>query len=729
MISHKISPLAAAVFFASISIHAQEGVPSAEAIEALRRMASQVEKAVPPIKIDSSARTFKDVEKEQREWCDRVLVRPALARIVARGDVPWAADARGFLKSAPDVLFAEQWHAAPTELGQQARKLLQAGCDDLSVLLLAAFADMRCESDWRFVWDCASLALKAIAADPTAPAVLSYHANGLFAWAWQQTGRKKEQSEAEGKVLDAISRMAGDASFQPTETELFLRHLYIQKGVLKTNSDKVRDLAPKLPLPVWAQQTILGIAEVDLAWNARGGGWASGVNAEGWKGFEEHLAKARPALVRAWKENPKSPLAATAMISVVMAGRAESGETERLWFDRAITAQCDYGPAYESLLWAYRPRWCGSHELMFAIGKACLATNRYDLDIPMQFSRACNHIVSEIGDWRAFYRRPEIAKPLMELSEGFTHEPSRAYERPMRVSYLAVNAWLTGDNARAAAALAELGGPLHPDTLLKLRGHRVTESEMREEIAVANSPIAAEFKEAAALYEGRKLVEAGKLFQKIAPSAPGAAGEGVREWLLLIDIEQRLAVGEWVRFPVDAGLRGWLQRGGDWSGTADGTLVNKGSDTGGGIIHRARVGSDFEMRVEFSVDAKEKCCRRCDIYFGWHAGFQEPYNIASFGQPGKFPATARILNSYMPPSGEVKKGIPYKDRNVLLLHSSGRKLAFTVNDKPAFNDYAPADFDFGPPDGRVGIGSSRWCRMNVTSISKIEVRRLGTGTH
>lgn len=58
------------------------------------------------------------------------------------------------------------------------------------------------------------------------------------------------------------------------------------------------------------------------------------------------------------------------------------------------------------------------------------------------------------------------------------------------------------------------------------------------------------------------------------------------------------------------------------------------------------------------------------------------------------------------------------------LISKDEKLAFTINGKESFRDFNPDDSDFSPQDARVGIGSFRWCRMNVTEVGKIEVRRL-----
>ena len=706
-------------------LRAEEFAPSDFIEKTLRAMGKRGAKAIPPIVISPDARDFKDVEKEHQAWWERVLVQPALARFEARENLAWKEDAAKFLREAPLILFCEQSVDRPFQLSEKGHQLVTAGCDEPTVLLLAALADLRCGKDRRFVENCATKALKALEAEPTSKAILAYYANDLLAWAYQHGGFPKKRKGAVDKTIAAAVRMAEDGSFLPYEAEIFIRQLY-----WGSTSDELAaamiDQAPKLPLPSWARLTILGRSEITVAWNQRGGGWASTVTDAGWQGFSEHLAKARVALVAAWKENPKVPFAAQSMITVVMAGNGENGETVQLWFDRAIAAQCDYTPAYTSVLWAYRPRWSGGHELMLAFGKACVATKRYDLDIPLTFTRACNDIVSEIGDWRGFYQRPDIADVLMEVSEGFVREPTRKHELVMRQSFLAVNAWLTGDCKRAASALEDLGGPLHAESLLKLESHRVTETQMREEIAIANSPVAAEVENALALYEAGNLTKAEAIFRRIEPTASGVAKEGIREHLLVIEIEKNLIRGDWVTLPVSPDLRGWLQRGGNWSGTPEGVLVNTGTDTRGAIVHRARVGPDFEIRVQYSVDAEGKCCRRCDILFGWNDGFQEPYNIAAHGQGGKSAPVAWIGNKNQSDKELKFVKIPQEETNHMLLHSENGKLTFTINGKSAFSDLTPENLDFGPADGRVGIGSYRWCRMNVTRISKIEVRKLGT---
>ena len=693
-------------------------------IEALKKMLREPNKAVPPIRIAPDALTYKEVDAAMLKWYRRVIVQPAVERMKARGGVTWEADARRLLDDSFATLFSEIKYAKPTGLAALARKVKADGCDDPGVLLVAAKIDRLAEVDWRFISDCSTLSNKGWDADPKTPEVLRYLTDLNMRWAIGESGRKKEHDALETKAILRLPRVLEDGSFLPDEMGAFLKSTQLVSATMQRQGERVRDFSMKLAAPKWVQYYLLGIAEVDIAWKARGEGWASTVTDDGWKVFSEHLAKAREALVASWRENPKSPLAATKMITVVMAGAGRAGETERVWFDRAIAAQCDYRPAYSAIEWAYRPRWCGSYELMLAFGRACVGTKRYDLKIPLRFTAVCSEIAGELGDWHDFYRRAEVAGPLMELSEGMVKQSATPQDRKFHLSNLVVNAWLTGNNKQAAATLAELGGTLDSVAARRLSAHRVSKAQMLDEIALTGSPVEADFQRANALYKGGKLAEAEVIFRKIEPSTPGTAVERVKERLLLIGIERKLEKGEWARLPVDPKLQGWLNRGGKWSGTEDGVLVNTGTDAAGKIIHLARVGPDFEMKVEFSVEAKEKCCRRCELCFGWHDGFQEPYNTVGYGQPGKFPAETSLRGSNVSSHGKPVKGIPYQEKNLLYLRSSGGKLTFTVNGKPAYTDYQSEDMNFGPADAHVGIGSYRWCRMDTTYIKNVEVRRI-----
>jgi hypothetical protein len=107
------------------------------------------------------------------------------------------------------------------------------------------------------------------------------------------------------------------------------------------------------------------------------------VKEKGWEGFAGHLAKAREHLVAAYRLDPSRPEAAAEMIPVTM-GQNSEGESEEVWFERAVKAQVDFAPAYVSMSWALRPRWGGSTEAMYKLADRCASSDRFDTSVPYQ---------------------------------------------------------------------------------------------------------------------------------------------------------------------------------------------------------------------------------------------------------------------------------------------------------------------------------------------------------
>jgi len=268
---------------------------------------------VPPIQIVAATRTFRDVEKEQRLWWERVMVAPALARLEKRSDAPWAADARKLLADAPYIVFAEPWQDKPTELQPIARRVVDGGCDDPAILILAVFIDDKCDIDWKFAERATSAALKTLEADLGMPAVLSFFSHTLAAQANVRGLYQKKSLESLEKIPAIIIRMASDSSYLPNEEELFIRHLYLVNGTLNPIAGKILALAPQLPLPDWVQQTLIGCCEQTIARENEGAD------------YEKHLDLVRTALAQAWKLNRSCPLAASRMISIGASNSADGG--------------------------------------------------------------------------------------------------------------------------------------------------------------------------------------------------------------------------------------------------------------------------------------------------------------------------------------------------------------------------------------------------------------------
>lgn len=117
-------------------------------------------------------------------------------------------------------------------------------------------------------------------------------------------------------------------------------------------------------------------AESKLAWKARGLGYAHEVSKEGWKGFEEHLTKARGLLDKAYELHPEIPETAVAILRV-KAPRCDGDETD-LWFGRVLDLEVDNRDAWFTYIEHLAPKWGGSCDNFRTLAEALWATDRRD---------------------------------------------------------------------------------------------------------------------------------------------------------------------------------------------------------------------------------------------------------------------------------------------------------------------------------------------------------------
>lgn len=247
--------------------------------------------------------------------------------------------------------------------------------------------------------------------------------------------------------IDAIIESINREEFNQEESPLAYRLLYNTNsssyGVNPWKTAFHRLAHIRLTRP-WLFNMIRGTYEIDEAWEHRGGDVASTVTKEGWSGFEMHLKLAGRVLTEAWEMRPEYPEAAAQMIKVAMAGHAGPGETERLWFDRAVAAQMDYFPAYISFLQSIEPRWGGSHRELEAFSQECLETGRYDTGVPWIYFIAIRKIATELpgNSWRMTYRSKKVRENFNVLFDNYLNEPTRInYKNLILTQKALVNAW------------------------------------------------------------------------------------------------------------------------------------------------------------------------------------------------------------------------------------------------------------------------------------------------
>lgn len=141
----------------------------------------------------------------------------------------------------------------------------------------------------------------------------------------------------------------------------------------------------------WPQESfawlLKGQANTEMAWHARGGGFANTVTTQGWKGFEEHLKIADEALNKAWKLNPTDTRIPIAMLTVEL-GQGEGRDRMELWFERAMELDTNCYDAAFAKLYYLEPKWHGSVEDMLIFGRQCVASKKWGGRVPLVLADA-----------------------------------------------------------------------------------------------------------------------------------------------------------------------------------------------------------------------------------------------------------------------------------------------------------------------------------------------------
>jgi hypothetical protein len=142
----------------------------------------------------------------------------------------------------------------------------------------------------------------------------------------------------------------------------------------------------KLMLENWPNDyttwLLKGRAFIDMAWHARGSGWAYTVSDKGWEHFNERLATAEEALEHAWKLNSKDPEIAHQMMTVML-GQGGGRDRMELWFNRAMALDPNDYDACSKKLYYLEPKWYGSREAMLDFGRECVQNTNWAGRVPL----------------------------------------------------------------------------------------------------------------------------------------------------------------------------------------------------------------------------------------------------------------------------------------------------------------------------------------------------------
>ena len=475
----------------------------------------------------------------------------------------------------------------------------------------------------------------------------------------------------------------------------------------------------------WLDLVLQGEREIIDAWEARGSGTVDTVTDAGMKGFGRHLAAARESLTEAWNMRTNAPIAPCRMIYVSL---GDSGIDEmRLWFDRTIAAQLDYPGAWHNIRWGLRPRWYGDEESMLAFGIAAANTHRYDTDVPRKLVDVIMDIESEAGTkaGKHIYGRPDIWPHFQEMYEGYIQNASDGgFRRGWRSSYTTV-AYLAKKYTVARAQLEALNW--QPGSTAT-SGWGIDLSLMPLEVAARTGAASNQITRAELLRDRWKINEAAAIY-KTAIALPGSddrTKEFAKTRLAALELEQRLAGGEWVNFlPKDDDDPTWTVWRGKPKVLSDGSMEVQSGPGGHFIASNMRTGTFFEIKGEFDVVRSTTESFQAGIFMGL-AEF-ESQNWYSF----------RIKHN--PHEGDavtyargwgvrqiIENPLVDKHHNTFYFRFEHGKASATLNGNEIWNGVKPpAGISAEPAQFIVGIGAFNDSNDTVIRYRNLQIRRLG----
>ena len=153
-----------------------------------------------------------------------------------------------------------------------------------------------------------------------------------------------------------------------------------------------------------------GEAYIQLAWIARGGGYAYTVTEAGAKTFDADLAIADQALTHAWELNPKDERIPFQMMTVEL-GQGQGRDRMELWFKRAMEIDPnDYDACYKKMLYL-EPKWYGSGDDMLEFGRFCVQNTNWGGRVPTVLVDAHLDIQQQfidVSEQTNYWKNPEV---------------------------------------------------------------------------------------------------------------------------------------------------------------------------------------------------------------------------------------------------------------------------------------------------------------------------------
>ncbi|MEM9282388.1 MAG: hypothetical protein AAGA96_11205 [Verrucomicrobiota bacterium] len=572
------------------------GVRMAEATRLIASLDFEEEQApieISPIELPKESLTIAKYREQWRDWLDKHVVQPRKSEVAGHKHEELIGEILdGYISeitSATETPTLEEWNRLTAQL------IRDPGHGSQTSALLAASYSERGTN----VIGMQSL-IRNFRKKETNPFL-------IFAMELQRADYM-DRVDAESPRLDALNRalaaldeMLSKGWFEGENASLIphLQSLNRYSLLEDTQGEALLAIFEKHDLPDWLMHYARGERYIDLAWDARGSGYANTVTDEGWAEFDRLLSLANDELTKSWKLAPEYPFAAARMITVSM-GAGDDPEAEmRLWFDRAIQASADDPKAFQYLYWGMRPRWHGSRRAMLRLGEEALATGRFDTGVPSQYVAAVKAVADDVDEYWSAFKRPGVYENLERMVQGYIDHGIPPEEKKERITMMTMIAYNLGRYDDVRRGWLELGGDFsrwvenswyHDPTEFRFRCHFGSGSDDLAKIR--------------RLEEKGNWKKAAERYQEWLEDAELDEGQAtfLKRWIKVCELRERFEEGQWVDLIGPEAPDIWLAIAGSYERETSGAVVVRTDTTRYAIEHPLPVGECFEAEITFESD-------------------------------------------------------------------------------------------------------------------------------
>ncbi|MCE5315493.1 MAG: hypothetical protein ABFD49_06840 [Armatimonadota bacterium] len=651
-------------------------------------------KARPTLTIKPPANQ-QQLDKQIFTVCHRNIVEDY--KKLSKRNPTWDSEAIIFLEAFSKRL-AESYNGNKPmyDLAVQARTITNNGCDDPTVMLAYAICTNDCNSLASAIENLSKSKYRKFLA------AVAYHYSNIHTKGFNDRVRCILDSFEDGSYLPGEERVA--LLDTPTKGNDTFGGCF--------NDEYISDILDMLPkrakTNAYIKNVLMAKCHIMLAWQARGLGFANEVTDEEWLGFFKEMKTARKLLLEAYKSYPKYPEACDYMIEIASVGCPGEKETARKWLDRAVAAQSDYWPAYNTFMWFNLPRWGGSIETIYKLGEECLNKGTFDNGVPWVYMIALNGYINNNFDGDpSYWRKPKTIACLRKLFDGYKNGGG-----PYDASWYAAAGIYAFTKAGQYKDVREI--LLNKDRKIDLKAFRQFSSvdleDVRAQYIAFGGPLGKQLCQAEALADKGECAKALDMYKEISkvPCNDEPTKTYINNRIPRLEIGIALNKGEWADLVFPSDLHGWKTNGGKWSVLDDATISGS-PNNGFEIFYKEPFGFDYEVDVDIEfTDTSEKPSRAGIIF--------QPSRYEEYGPLyvycSKSENKVAVMDTFLKELWATD--IHVGTHNILRVKKRGDIISVGLNDMPFCSEIKADMGGYEPANLGIGFRSSDSGVPNVT---------------